>query len=281
MSAPGRPKREYRSAQHEGTAASPLADKVAMVTGAGSGIGRDIALALARAGARVAICDLGLDGANETAGLIRHAGGVAEAQQADVTDEAAVEGFVADTIRTLGGVDILVSNAGIQTLGEIVDFTFADWKRMLATHLDGAFLATRACLKHMYANGRGGSIIYLGSVHSKEASRLKGPYVVAKHGVLGLCRAVAKEGGRHKVRANVICPGFVMTGMVTQQFATLARDQGISEEEVVSRVLEATTVDGELTLTSDVAEVAVFLAGFPTMALTGQSIVVSHGWHMS
>jgi len=199
----------------------------------------------------------------------------------DITDEGQVESLVAKTIADLGGVDILVSNAGIQTLGEIVDFPFAEWKRMLATHLDGAFLTTRACLRHMYASGRGGSVIYLGSVHSKEASRLKGPYVAAKHGVLGLARAVAKEGGPRKVRANVICPGFVMTRMVTQQFATLARDQGISEEEVVARVLEATTVDGELTMTSDVAEVAVFLAGFPTMALTGQSIVVSHGWHMA
>jgi 3-hydroxybutyrate dehydrogenase len=258
-----------------------LTGKVALVTGAGGGIGRDIARAMARAGAAVAVADLVLEGAEETAGTIRAAGGQARAWVADVTDETQVDALVAKTIAELGGVDVLVSNAGIQTLGEIVDFSFAEWRRMLATHLDGAFLTTRACLRHMYASGRGGAIIYLGSVHSKEASRLKGPYVAAKHGVLGLARAVAKEGGPRKVRANVICPGFVMTRMVTQQFAALARDQGISEQEVVSRVLEATTVDGELTMTSDVAEVAVFLAGFPTMALTGQSIVVSHGWHMA
>jgi 3-hydroxybutyrate dehydrogenase len=258
-----------------------LSGKVALVTGAGGGIGRDIALAMSRAGAQVAVADLMLSAADETAAIIRASGGQSRAWVADVTDEAQVEALVTKTIAELGGVDVLVSNAGIQTLGEIVDFPFGEWKRMLATHLDGAFLTTRACLRHMYASGRGGAIIYLGSVHSKEASRLKGPYVAAKHGVLGLARAVAKEGGPRKVRANVICPGFVMTRMVTQQFATLARDQGISEQEVVSRVLEATTVDGELTLTSDVAAVAVFLAGFPTMALTGQSIVVSHGWHMA
>ena len=257
-----------------------LEGRTAIVTGAAGGIGRAIAMAMARAGASVAIADLNRDGADETVAAIRGDGASAQAWRADITDEAQVEGFVAATIERFGGVDILVCNAGIQTLGEIVDFPFGEWKRMLATHLDGAFLLTRACLRHMYGSGRGGSIIYLGSVHSKEASRLKGPYVVAKHGVLGLCRAVAKEGGRRKVRANVICPGFVMTGMVTQQFPALAKDLGIAEADVAARVLEATTVDGELTTTSDVAQVAVFLAGFPTMALTGQSIVVSHGWHM-
>lgn len=258
-----------------------LNGKVALITGAGGGIGREIALAFAQQGAKVGIADLNLDGANETAELIRGSGGFAAAWKADVTSEDQVEAAVRDTIGELGGVDILVSNAGIQQLGEIVDFTLVGWKRMLATHLDGAFLTTRACLRHMYQGNRGGTIIYLGSVHSKEASRLKGPYVVAKHGVLGLCRAVAKEGGRRGVRANVICPGFVMTEMVTSQFATLAKDLGLAEEEIVSRLLEATTVDGELTLPGDIADVAVFLAAFPTLALTGQSIVVSHGWHMN
>ena len=258
-----------------------LNDKVALVTGAGSGIGRAIALAFARQGARVGIADIKIDGANATVEAIHNEGGVARAWQTDVTNEAEVEQLVRSTLAELGGIDIMVSNAGVQELGEIVDFSFAGWKRMLATHLDGAFLMTRACLRHMYEAGRGGTIIYLGSVHSKEASRLKGPYVVAKHGLLGLCRAVAKEGGRRGVRANVICPGFVMTEMVTRQFPTLAKDLGIAEEDVVAKVLASTTVDGELTLPSDVADVAVFLAAFPSMALTGQSVVVSHGWHMN
>ena len=258
-----------------------LTGKVAIVTGAGGGIGREIALKFAAQGAQISIADLNIDGANATAEAIRNNGGVAHAWQTDVTSEDQVEELVRNTIAALGGVDIMVSNAGIQQLGEIVDFSFAGWKRMLATHLDGAFLMTRACLRHMYQANRGGAIIYLGSVHSKEASRLKGPYVVAKHGVLGLCRAVAKEGGRRGVRANVICPGFVMTEMVAHQFPTLAQDLGIAEDEIVARVLESTTVDGELTLPADVADVAVFLAAFPTMALTGQSIVVSHGWHMN
>lgn len=258
-----------------------LLDKVGVVTGAGNGIGRAIALAFAKAGAHVCIADIDIAAANATAQTIRDHRGRASAWRVDVTVEEQVESMVENAVAEYGRIDILVSNAGIQRLGEIVDFSFADWKAVLATHLDGAFLMSRACLRHMYRAGEGGAIIYLGSVHSKEASKLKGPYVVAKHGVLGLCRAVAKEGGPRGVRANVICPGFVLTDMVTSQFPALSKDLGISEEEVLEKLLQATTVDGQLTLPEDVAEAAVFLASFPTMALTGQSLVVSHGWHMS
>ena len=159
------------------------------------------------------------------------------------------------------------------------EFKFADWKRLLAIHLDGAFLTTRACLKHMYAQG-GGSVIYMGSVHSKEASVLKAPYVTAKHGLIGLAKVVAKEGAAHGVRANVICPGFVRTPLVEKQIPEQAQELGISEEDVIKKVMLKETVDGEFTTVDDVARTAVFLAGFPTNALTGQSIVVSHGWFM-
>ena len=151
---------------------------------------------------------------------------------------------------------------------------------MLAIHLDGAFLTTRAALRRMVAQGRGGSIIYIGSVHSKEASKLKAPYVTAKHGLLGLCKVVAKEGAEHGVRANVICPGFVRTPLVEKQIPEQAAVLGISEADVIRTVMLKDTVDGEFTTVDDVARTAVFLAGFPTNALTGQSIVVSHGWCM-
>ena len=123
---------------------------------------------------------------------------------ADVTDESAGEAAVDAAIAKFGAVDILVNNAGIQIISSLVDLSYADWKRVLAVHLDGAFLATRACLRYMYTSGRGGAIIYMGSVHSKLASPLKAPYVTAKHAVLGLCRAVAKEGAAYGVRANVL-----------------------------------------------------------------------------
>jgi 3-hydroxybutyrate dehydrogenase len=120
----------------------------------------------------------------------------------------------------------------------------------------------------------------MGSVHSKEASVLKAPYVTAKHGLIGLCKVVAKEGAKHGVRANVICPGFVRTPLVEKQIPEQASELGISEEEVVRNVMLKETVDGEFTAVDDVAQTAVFLAGFPSNALTGQSIVVSHGWFM-
>src|SRR6185436_7889760 len=198
----------------------------------------------------------------------------------DMTDEADVERGVDAAVTRLGAIDILVSNAGIQRLDEIVDVSFANWRRMLAIHLDGAFLTARACLRHMYARRRGGTILLTGSVHSKEASVRKGPYVVAKHGLAGLCRVIAKEGAPHGVRSNVICPGFVRTPMVERQIPDLARTMGISEREVVRRVMLETTVDGEFATVADIAAIAVFLAAFPTNALTGQSIVASHGWHM-
>jgi 3-hydroxybutyrate dehydrogenase len=257
-----------------------LKDKSAIITGAASGIGKDIAIVFAREGAKVAIADLNKDAAETTAGEIRSGGGDAMGVAMDVTDEKAVNDGVAAVAAAFGGVDVLVSNAGIQIVHPLEEFTYADWKKMLAIHVDGAFLTTRACLPLMYKSGRGGSVIYMGSVHSKEASVLKAPYVTAKHGLIGLAKVVAKEGAKHGVRANVICPGFVRTPLVDKQIPEQAKALGISEAEVIRNVMLKETVDGEFTTVDDVAQVALFLASFPTNALTGQSIVVSHGWFM-
>ena len=259
---------------------SQLQDKIAIVTGAASGIGKEIAATYAREGAKVAIADLNRDAAENAAGELRAEGGRAMAVAVDVTDEAQVNAAVAEVVRAWGGVDILVSNAGIQIVHPVEEFPLAEWKKMLAIHLDGAFLTTKACLPHMYASGRGGSIIYMGSVHSKEASVFKAPYVTAKHGLIGLAKVIAKEGAKHKVRANVICPGFVRTPLVDKQIPEQAEKLGISEDEVIKKVMLGTTVDGEFTTTADVAAVALLFAAFPTNALTGQSLVVSHGWFM-
>jgi 3-hydroxybutyrate dehydrogenase len=253
--------------------------KVAIVTGAASGIGRQIALRFAAENGIPVIADLNLEAAQATAGEIKAAGADAFAVAMNVADEAAVERGVAETIARYGRIDVLVSNAGIQVVKPVVDFPFADWKRLLAIHLDGAFLTTKACLKHMYAV-RSGSIIYMGSVHSKEASVLKAPYVTAKHGLMGLCKVVAKEGAEYNVRANVVCPGFVRTPLVDRQIPEQAEALGISEEDVVKRVMLKDTVDGEFTTTDDVADAVLFFAGARSNAMTGQSVVVSHGWHM-
>jgi 3-hydroxybutyrate dehydrogenase len=257
-----------------------MKDKVAIVTGAASGIGLEIARAYAREGAKIAIADLKQDAAEAAAKEIKSAGGQAIAVAMDVTNEAQVDAGVEATVKALGGVDVLVSNAGIQIISPLQDLSLADWRKMLAIHLDGAFLTTRACLRHMHKSGKGGSIIYMGSVHSKEASPLKAPYVTAKHGLIGLCKTVAKEGAKYNVRANVICPGFVRTPLVDKQIPEQAKELGISEADVIKNVMLKETVDGEFTTTADVAECAVLFGSFATNALTGQSIVVSHGWFM-
>ncbi len=258
----------------------PLKDKVAVITGAASGIGREIAHAFSKEGAKVVIADLDQQAADAVADELgartQRALGVAM----DVTDEAQVEAGMAKAIDAFDSIDVLVSNAGIQIVEALDQFEFKQWKKLLAIHLDGAFLTTRAALRQMYKQGTGGSIIYMGSVHSKEASKLKAPYVAAKHGLIGLAKVVAKEGAQHGVRANVICPGFVRTPLVDKQIPQQAKELGISEAEVIRNVMLKDTVDGEFTTVEDVAAAAVFFASFPSNALTGQSLVVSHGWFM-
>ncbi|MGJ7520710.1 3-hydroxybutyrate dehydrogenase [Variovorax sp. LT1P1] len=257
-----------------------LKDKVAFITGSASGIGKEIALLFAQEGAKVVIADLNKAAADATAAELQGKGAQAIGVAVDVTSEEQVDAAVEEAVKAFGGIDILVSNAGIQIVHPVEEFSFADWKKMLAIHLDGAFLTTKACLKHMYAQGRGGSVIYMGSVHSKEASVLKAPYVTAKHGLIGLSKTVAKEGAKYGVRSNVICPGFVRTPLVEKQIPEQAKTLGITEEQVVKNVMLKDTVDGEFTTTDDVARVALLFAAFPTNALTGQSLIVSHGWSM-
>ena len=256
-----------------------LKDKVAIITGAASGIGKEIAIVFAREGAKIAIADINQKAADATAKELDPSGKRAIGVAMDVTNEQQVDAGTAKVIETFGALDILVSNAGIQIVDPLVSFPFDKWKLLLAIHLDGAFLTTRAALRQMYKQ-KSGSVIYMGSVHSKEASKLKAPYVTAKHGLIGLAKVVAKEGAEYGVRANVICPGFVRTPLVEKQIPEQAKELGITEQEVIKNVMLKETVDGEFTTVEDVAETALFLASFGSNALTGQSIVVSHGWFM-
>ena len=260
--------------------AQNLSQKVALVTGAASGLGKSIAQTYAKAGAVVGIADLNLAAAEATAQEIQAAGGTARAIQMDVTDEQQVQIGIDQLVAEFGSIDILVSNAGIQIIDAIDQLALSDWRKMLAIHLDGAFITTQAALKHMYQDNRGGVVIYMGSVHSHEASALKAPYVTAKHGLLGLARVLAKEGAPHNVRSHVICPGFVKTPLVEKQIPEQAKEKGISEEEVIKNVMLGNTVNGEFTTVDDIAQLALFLAAFPSAALTGQSIVASNGWFM-
>jgi len=257
-----------------------LNNKICIVTGAASGLGLGIARRFVAEGGKVALADLNGEAATAAAAELTAQGpGEAIGIAMDVTSEEQVEAGVAATVARWGTVDVLVSNAGVQIVNPVEHFAFADWKKMLAIHLDGAFLTSKAVLPHMYAQGSG-SILLMGSVHSKMASPLKSAYVTAKHGLLGLARSIAREGGTKGVRANVVCPGFVRTPLVDKQIPEQARELGISEEEVIKKVMLGQTVDGEFTTIEDIAEVALFFAAFPTNALTGQSLVASHGWFM-
>ncbi|MGN6081865.1 3-hydroxybutyrate dehydrogenase [Trinickia sp.] len=257
-----------------------LNGKAAVVTGAASGIGKEIARTLAAQGASVAIADLNLAGAQAVAEEIRAEGGKAIGIAMDVTNEEAVNAGIDEVAAQFGSVDILVSNAGIQIVNPIENYSFSDWKKMQAIHVDGAFLTTKAALKHMYKDDRGGIVIYMGSVHSHEASPLKSAYVAAKHALLGLSRVLAKEGAAHNVRSHVVCPGFVRTPLVDKQIPEQAKELGITEQEVIKRVMLGQTVDGIFTTVEDVAQTVLFLSTFPSAALTGQSFIVSHGWCM-
>ncbi|MCZ4306382.1 3-hydroxybutyrate dehydrogenase [Zoogloeaceae bacterium G21618-S1] len=254
-----------------------LNDKVSLITGAAGGIGLGIARRFIAAGSKVAIADINMDAARQAVAELGEDRAMAVAM--DVTDEDAVNAGVQAVIDRWGRVDVLVSNAGVQIVHPIEDFPFAAWKKMLAIHLDGAFLTTKAVLPHMYVQGSG-SVLLMGSVHSKLASPLKSAYVTAKHGLMGLARVIAREGGPKGVRANVICPGFVRTPLVDKQIPEQALALGISEEDVVNNIMLGGTVTKEFTTIEDVAEVALTFAAFPSNALTGQSLIVSHGWHM-
>jgi len=262
-----------------------LEGKVALITGAASGIGKAIAELYAQHGASVAIADINQAAADQVAAQINAAGGKAIGVAMDVTSEPSVNAGTDQAVAAFGRLDVLISNAGVQIINAIDQLAFADWKKMLAIHLDGGFLTTKAALKHMYkedgtGKSRGGIVIYMGSVHSHEASKLKAPYVTAKHGLLGLARTLAKEGAPHNVRSHVICPGFVRTPLVEKQIPEQAKELGISEAEVIKNVMLKDTVDGVFTTVEDIAQTALYLATFPSAALTGQSIVVSHGWFM-
>ena len=256
-----------------------LNGKVAVITGAASGIGKHIARTFAAAGARVVIADLDERQAKRTATELNRQGAQAIALAMDVTSEAQVDAAMAIVAESLGRIDVLVSNAGIQIVAPLEELSFADWRRLLAIQLDGGYLTTRAALRQIDLQGSG-SIIYMGSVHSKEASVFKAPYVTAKHGLIGLAKVVAKEGAKHGVRANVVCPGFVRTPLVDRQIPEQSKALGISEAEVIREVMLSETVDGEFTTLKDVADAALFFASFESNALTGQSLVVSHGWFM-
>lgn len=266
----------------DASAARPLAGKVALVTGSTSGIGLGIARALAEAGSAIVLNGLGA--ASEIASVRDQiaAGFNVKAgySAADMTNPEAIAGMITATLAEHGRLDVLVNNAGIQHVAPLDRFPVDKWDAILSINLTSVFHTTRLALPSMRANGFG-RIINIASAHGLVASPFKAAYVAAKHGVVGLTKATALETAEGGITCNAICPGYVRTPLVEKQIPEQAKTLGISEDEVIRKVMLGGTVDGEFSTFEDVAQVALFFAAFETNALTGQSLNVSHGWSMT
>ncbi len=237
----------------------------ALVTGAASGIGRACAGRLARAGAVVTVLDLNGSAAKEVADEI---GG--EALEADLSDYEVLDNLEIEA-------DIVVNNAGLQHVAPTQDFPPERFSTMLRVMVEAPFRIVRAALPGMYEKGWG-RVINISSVHGLRASPFKAGYVSAKHGLEGLSKVVALEGGPHGVTSNCICPAFVRTPLVEGQIADQARNQGIPEEEVVEKIMLASPAIKRLIEPEEVAELCAFLCTDEASFITGASLTMDGGW---
>lgn len=258
----------------------PLSGRVAVVTGAGSGIGRAVAEALAGDGAAVLVADLVRERAEETVRAIHAEGGSAAAYGVDVSDPDAVQAMVDHTVKLFDGLSILVNNAGLQHVAPIEAFPLEQWNRLIAVMLTGPFLCTKAVLPHMRRAGWG-RIINISSVHGKYASPFKVAYIAAKHGVIGLTRTTAVETATAGITCNAICPGFVDTPLVRDQIPDLMRNFGVkSDEEALEIAVYSKTPQRRLLDPAEIGAFAAYLSGDAAKGMTGQAINLDGGMVM-
>lgn len=249
-----------------------MSERVAIVTGAGSGIGRAVAEALARNGDRVVIADL-----NEEQGGAVAAGCDGLFVPVNLAQRADCRRLVDAALERFGRVDILVNNAGFQHIDAIEDFPEDTWDTMLAVMLTAPFLLTRYVWPAMKAR-TWGRIVNIGSVHSLRASPFKSGYISAKHGLLGLTRTAALEGGPFGITVNTICPAYVRTPLVENQIADQARTRNLAPDAVIEQVMLAPAAIKRLIEPSEVAEVALFLCSEAGSSITGSALTMDLGW---
>jgi len=264
-----------------GGPADDLSGKVALITGAGSGLGRGIALHLADSGVHVVLADIDLAAAAETAASIESQAGEGHGfpVAADVTSEEAVTGAVNWAVRNLGGVDVLVNCAGVAPAFPLVDFPLERWRTALEINLTGYFLMAREAARCMVRQGTGGAIINISSKSGLEASRNNSAYNATKAGEIHLARGWALELAEHGIRVNVVCPGNVFEGSKIwneQYIRAVAAKRGIKPEQVIPYYVNLTALKQEITW-KDVAEAVAFLASSRASKITGQSLVVDSG----
>ncbi len=260
-------------------ASNSLSGRVAIVTGSTSGIGLGIARALAAAGAHVVLNGLGERTAIDLAcsELAQEGGGKVSYNAANLIDPAEAHGLVEESLIEFGRVDILVNNAGIQHVSPIENFPDERYDAIIALNLSAAFHTIKAAFAPMKQAGFG-RIVNVASAHGLVASPFKSAYVAAKHGMVGLTKAVALEGAEHNISCNAICPGYVWTPLVENQIADTATARGISREAVVRDVLLAAQPNKRFAEVEELGALAVFLCGPGGRSITGAALAVDGGW---
>ena len=247
-----------------------LANKVAVITGAGSGIGRAMALRFAEEGARVVVADWKAEGGQETARLAKANGGEAIFAQTDVSQEEEVRGLIETAVSTYGRVDILCNNAAIQVFGTIPDTSSADWHKVMDVNLKGVYLGCKYAIPHMIAQG-GGSIVNTSSALGIVGDPDLPAYGATKGGILAMTAAMAQAHGRQNIRVNSICPGDVATPLVLEYF------EHQPDPENARRRVEGEYALGRIAEPEEIANVALFLASDESSFVTGTYIVVDGG----
>lgn len=251
-----------------------LENKVALVTGAGSGIGESIARVFARQGARVIVADVQGDAAEEVSTTIRESGGFAQAQLLDVTDEEQVTTTFQAIVKRLGHLDILVNNAGVSHVGTILETSTADWERVLRVNAFGSFLCAREAIRQMLAQQpAGGNIIQIASVAGMVGLENRFPYSTSKGAVISMTRSIAMDFVTKGIRCNAICPGTVQTPFVE---GYLARDYPGREDEVRQQ-LHARQPIGRMGQPEEIANAALYLASDEAAFVTGSLLVIDGG----
>ncbi len=256
-----------------------LTDKIALITGATSGIGLGIARALAAEG-----CHIGVNGSRPDGEIAPLCGEIAgefgvrcAPLSADMSDPQAVAAMVAEAERTLGPVDILINNAGIQHVAPIDSFPVEKWDQLIAINLSSVFHTSRAVLPGMKARGWG-RIVNIASAHGLVASPFKSAYVAAKHGMVGFTKVTALESATDGITCNAICPGYVWTPLVEKQIPDQAKSHGMSEEEVIEQVILAPQPNRKFASVAEIGALAVFLCSEAGASITGASLPVDGGW---
>jgi meso-butanediol dehydrogenase/(S,S)-butanediol dehydrogenase/diacetyl reductase len=248
----------------------------AIVTGGARGIGAAIARALARSGVRVATADLDLPAAEA---LAKELGGAALAVGIDVRERASVEQAMTSAIESLGGLDILVANAGVSTMRKAVDLTDEDWDFNMSVNATGIFLANQIACRYFLANNRKGVIVNTASLAGKVGAPLLAHYSASKFAALGWTQALAREMAPHGIRVNAVCPGFVRTSMQEREIVWEAELRGMTPEAVRAEYVSLTPL-GRIEEPEDVADVVLFLASDASRFMTGQAINVTGGVRM-